>query len=113
MTPLNFQAGFTDQTLQAVFDDTPVTLRLRWNERFGFWSLGIYDRESLPIITGVKLVQNYPLLKNFSFDNFSGDIYCIRTYGEKVRPDIDSIGGDHLLVYATKEEIDEFVSANG
>lgn len=47
MTPLNFQAGFTDQTLQAVFDDTPVTLRLRWNERFGFWSLGIYDRESL------------------------------------------------------------------
>ncbi|MDF3793519.1 hypothetical protein P3S48_22845, partial [Enterobacter hormaechei] len=100
-------------TLQAVFDDTPVTLRLRWNERFGFWSLGIYDRESLPIITGVKLVQNYPLLKNFSFDNFSGDIYFIRTYGEKVRPDIDSIGGDHLLVYATKEEIDEFVSANG
>ncbi|WP_165592370.1 hypothetical protein [Enterobacter hormaechei] len=40
MTPLNFQAGFTDQTLQAVFDETPVTLRLRWNERFGFWSLG-------------------------------------------------------------------------
>lgn len=112
MTPINFQAGYTDQTIQAVFDNYPVSLRLRWNERFGFWSIGIYDRESSPIITGIKLVQNYPLLSKFKIDSFTGDLYFIRTYGEKSRPDIDSVGGDHILVYATKEEIDELISTN-
>ena len=75
--------------------------------------MGIYYSDSVPIITVVKLVQNYPLLKNFSLDNFTGDLYFIRTYSEKTRPDIDSIGGDHLLLYASKEEINEFISTNG
>lgn len=112
MISLNFIQGYTDQTLQAVFDATPVSLRARWNERFGFWSLGIYDRESVPIITGVKLIQDFPLLKRFNLDQFTGDLYFIRINGTKVRPDIESLGGDHILVYASEDEINELVSPN-
>lgn len=104
-TIINFVSGFPDQTLNAVLDTTPVTMRAKWNERFGFWSLSIYDRERETILAGVKLVQNFPLTSQYSLDEFTGELFFLRMSGTKDRPDFDSLGGDHVLAYFTKDEI--------
>jgi len=101
---ITFTAGFPDQTLTTVLDDFPVTMRAKWNERFGFWSLAIYDRDRNPILTSIKLVQNFPLIGQYSLSQFTGELIFIRMSGTKDRPDFDSLGGDHMLVYLTKEE---------
>ena len=102
---INFVPGYPDQTMTTVFDDFPVTLRAKWNERFGFWSLGIYDRDRNPILTGIKLVQNYPLVGKYNLSQFGGELIFIRMSGTKDRPDFDSLGGDHVLVYLAEEEL--------
>lgn len=101
---INFVSGFPDQTLTTVLDDFPATLRVKWNERFSFWSLGIYDRDRNPILTGIKLVQNYPLIGRYNLSQFSGEMIFLRMSGAKDRPDFESIGGDHVLVYLTEGE---------
>lgn len=92
--------------MTTVFDDFPVTLRAKWNERFGFWSLGIYDRDRNPILTGIKLVQDFPLISQCNLSQFTGELIFLRMSGTKDRPDFSSLGGDHVLVYLSKEELD-------
>ncbi|CAI2787775.1 Uncharacterised protein [Serratia ficaria] len=107
---LSFQPGLTTQTMQETFDGYPVTLKLKWNERFGFWSLGIFDRESNPILSGIKLVQNFPLMGDFHLTQFGGELLFLKVNGDKDRPDLESIGGDHILLYIEKDEVSELIS---
>ncbi|RYM52011.1 hypothetical protein BSQ97_14855 [Serratia proteamaculans] len=107
---LSFQSGLTTQTMQATFDGYPVTLKLKWNERFGFWSLGVFDRESNPILAGIKLVQDFPLIGGFHLTQFGGELLFLKVNGDKDRPDLESIGGDHILLYIEKDEVSELIS---
>ena len=42
---------------------TPFRFRFFWNTRAKFWSMSIYDREGNLLISGVRLVINYELLR--------------------------------------------------
>ena len=112
MITINFQSGFPDQTVDAAIGNQTYTLRAKWNQRFSFWSLSIYDRESLPIATGIRLVRDYPLTGHLSLSQFDGDFIFLRLYGNKDAPDFDSMGGDYVLVYVTNDEIDSVNAAS-
>lgn len=49
----------------------------KWNALNEFWVMDIYDSEEQPLILGIKIVPNYPLLDQYSVDGMpSGEIIC-------------------------------------
>jgi hypothetical protein len=113
MFELNFQPGFPSQSTDFTIGASTFTARVRWNERFLFWSLSLYNRDSALIIGGVRLVSTVPLLGSFKLDEFDGDFFFIPTTQERSDPSFDSIGGNYSLIYLTRSEINELVSTSG
>lgn len=106
MIYFSFQPGLPDQTLHATLDGQPVTIRLLWNERFKHWTMNLSDRQGAPIIAGVRLTRDYPLISRFNLSSLAGDFIFYRLSGSKVSADFDSIGYDYDLVYLSKDELD-------
>ncbi|WP_158782504.1 hypothetical protein [Pantoea sp. BAV 3049] len=113
MITINFQSGFPSQSVDIAIGNQTYTLRTKWNERFSFWSLSIFDRESTAIVTGIRMVRDYPLIGYLSLSQFDGDFVYLRAYGTKEEPDFDSMGTDFTLVYVTGDELDAAISENG
>lgn len=113
MITINFQSGYPSQSVDVAIDDQTYTLKTKWNERFSFWSFSIFDREASPIVTGIRLVRDYPLIGYLSLSQFDGDFIFLRTYGTKEAPDFDSMGTDFTLVYVTGDELDAAISTDG
>lgn len=92
-------AGQADQTLDVTLDDLPYTLRVLWNERFGYWSLSINEKDGDAILTNIKMVNNYPLLKRFKRLPMIGELYFIHRGGKTYRPTFDDIGTNTYGLY--------------
>lgn len=98
--------GEADQVIQEVLDGLPVLLRFKWNTRFSFWSLSIYDRQSVPILLGIKLVRDFPLLDALQLTDIQGDFTLVRLFGDWDAPAFDSLPEEAAVVYWTKDEIE-------
>lgn len=101
----DLESGLTDQTIHDTLDGVPVTLRIIWNERFKYWTMSIYDRQQAAIITGVKLVRDYPLISRFNLSQLAGDFIFYRVSGPDDEASFDSLGVDYELVYLSEVEI--------
>ena len=82
-----------DQTLDVAIADVPYTIRVLWNERFQYFSLSISEKGGDPILTNVKMVQNYPLVSIYRRLTFAGDLYFLHHAGKTYRPGYDDLGG--------------------
>lgn len=98
------EQGQTDQTIHETLDGVPVTVRLIWNERFGYWTMNLYDRQQTIIIAGVKLVRDYKLIGRYNLAALAGDFIFYRISGEKEEADVNSVGFDFQLVYLSEVE---------
>ena len=87
----------TDQTIDVVLSGEPYTLRILWNELFGYFSLSVLERAGDVIVENIKMVPNYPLIGRFKDIRLPvGDLYF---YNEQaiesgIRPSYFSIGTD-------------------
>lgn len=96
-------AGASDQTADIVLDERPFTIRVMWNERFGYWSLSVSERDGSTLITNVKMVNNYPLTGRFHLLELPGDLYFLHKAGKTYRPTFDDVGGEYGLFYYDEE----------
>ncbi len=81
-------------------------LRFDWNQRDGHWFLGIYDPNGTPIITGLKLVVNWPLLGARTEPlRPPGDFAVIDTMTPSIDPGFADLGVRHGLVYCEPGEL--------
>lgn len=94
--PLNAE---TDQWVDEVFDGVPVSMRIKWNDRFQFFTISIYNRQRTPFVEGVKLTRDYPLIHSFRLSGAPGELYCVRVYGDKEKPAFESFPEEFTLVY--------------
>lgn len=92
-------AGQADQTLDVTLDGNPYTLRILWNTRFEYFSLSISEKDGDTILTNIKMVNNYPLLKRFKRLPMDGDLYFIHRGGATYRPTFDDIGTNTYGLY--------------
>jgi uncharacterized secreted protein with C-terminal beta-propeller domain len=97
----------TDQIVGVVLSNNTYTLRVLWNERGGYFSLSVYEREGAVIVENVKMVKNYPLLGRFKDTRLPvGDLYFIDNKNKNDRPLYTSNGtGDYSLVYYEPDEV--------
>jgi len=94
-------ADTTDQLVDVVLSDNPYTLRILWNEKYGYFSLSIYARDGAVILENIKMVKNYPLISRFKNTLLPiGDLYFIDNKNKHSRALYESVGtGDYSLVY--------------
>ena len=95
----------TDQLIDVVLSDNPYTLRVLWNETFGYFSLSVFEREGAVIIENIKMVKNYPLIKRFKDTRLPiGELYFIDNKNKNMRALYTSIGtNDYSLMYFVPE----------
>ena len=104
MIIIPLRTGQTNQRMDISLDDFPVSMRVKWNERFKFWSLDINDRESTPILLNIRLVTNFPLIKKFALSQFEGELILVQMSGLPIDPDINALGNTHQLIYITADD---------
>lgn len=100
-------AGSADQTLDVTLDGVPYTLRVLWNERFGYWSLSIAYRDGDAILTNIKMVNNFPLVKRFQRLPMKGELFFVHRAGKIRRPTYDDVGGEYGLFYYDPETAED------
>jgi len=67
---------------QIELDGDIFILEFAWNALNEFWTMSIYNRDLIPLLHGVKIVPNYPLLAQYVFtDKPKGEIICHNIVG--------------------------------
>ncbi len=60
--------GVPYYTQRTKLDGRDYNLRFAWNQRAERWTLDILDEAAVPIVSGIKLVTNFPLLRSYQWD---------------------------------------------
>lgn len=104
------------QDISAIFtqlielENIIYTLTLTYNIRNKSWYLDIESQYNK--LYSVKLVTNYPLLKQYKahFDKLSGDLIILKTGNIGIEPIItyDNLGIYYNLLYLSAEEVKEW-----
>lgn len=89
------------QSLSVALSGRPYKLSLLWNELAQYWSITIQMLDGTVLLRNIKMVQNYPLLKNFVDDRLpNGELVFLNT--DTYRPDFESVGGNGALYFIEK-----------
>lgn len=92
---------------RTVLDGREYLLLFRWNQREGRWYLTISDQDGAPIVSGVKIVVNFPLITNRIVDarRPPGEIFATDTTGADIDPGLDDLGSRVVLIYIDAADI--------
>ena len=64
------------------------TLRARWNDRMGAWTLDIATREDESIVRSIRLAADYPLLNSEADGRLpNGELFAVQASGEPAQQD--------------------------
>lgn len=87
-------------------DGVEYGLRFTYNEKYDYWSFGLYDSENNPIIAMTKIVPNFPIFQFFSEIEIPDGIFgCLS--------DIEKVGRNAFtkktaeFVYIPNSELEE------
>jgi len=110
-----FQNLSSTFTQEIVLGDRVLNLTLSWNTRAEAWFLKYEDVNTGACICGVKLVENWLLLRQYKakIPNESGDFIVLRLNTDEEKITYDNLGVSFLLYYVTDEEGDEWENYYG
>lgn len=97
-----------DSMVRIILDNTLYWLHFSWNSR-GFWSMGIYDKDSTAVVEGIKLVPNFPLTLQYRRPQLPAGEFLVTVQDDRT----DTLGREDFknmkaaLVYVTAGELHE------
>jgi len=90
---------------QVDLDGAFYTLLFAWNHRAEAWFLSLSLSDGTPIMSGMKVVADTPLLHYCGHPSQPpGSIMAVDTSGAGERPGLDELGGRVLLMYQEASE---------
>lgn len=108
----------SDQKVSVELGGNPYVLRVVWNDRFGYFSLSLLEADETPILSGIKMVRDYPLIQRFHKELLPfGDLYFVREKGSADRAGYSDLGVNYGLYYyepdtvVTPEQVRQEVAA--
>ena len=102
--PFNQASNFKEQLL---LDGELFVLEFTWNALNEFWVMDIYTREEDPILLGIKIVPNYPLLSAYSMpEKPKGEIICQNVVSDTGEIERFDIGQKFELIYYSQNEFE-------
>ena len=94
-TPLLIPSGAAAYGSQRVnLDGRVYGLALNWNQTAGGWFFSLYDSEETPIMLGVRIVSNWPLLRWRKWDPRCppGELVALDETTDRSPPKLDDFG---------------------
>lgn len=97
---------------QVSLENINLNIELQWNERAsttggGSWFINFYTSEGEPIVTGIKLVPNYPLTQRYIDTRLpDGEFFCLRNTSTITDIGRNNLGTDFRLTYITAQELE-------
>jgi hypothetical protein len=75
-------------------DGRDYILHFAYNQRTDRWYLSLHDDENVPLIAGLKLVANWPLLRHYQWDERvpPGELTVADLTGDGTPPGLDDLG---------------------
>ncbi len=82
------------QSFKARLDGRDYLLSLAYNQREDRWYLSIADDEGNPIVSGIKVLANYPLLFRHRYNPAipPGDLFAVDTTSDGSPPGLSELG---------------------
>lgn len=100
-----------DFVVTVVLEGTSYRLHFAWNDRAGFWALGVRDGNNVAVIEGIKCVPNWPLLRQYHRPALPpGEFICVVTNKAQTIGRLDFVEGNAKLVYLTAAEVKQYGS---
>jgi hypothetical protein len=97
--------GYPHQTAQVQLGDTFV-VTWRWNARDGVWYFGLTDVDSVPIVSGVRVVLNVDLLGGVSDSRRpDGPVVVVDSAGRADEPGLLDLGKRVKVVFIPRAEL--------
>lgn len=98
-------------TMQIELDNIVYFLTFTWNALNEFWTMDIADSDQIPLIVGIKVVPNYPLLQAFTvFGKPPGEIICQNVVNAPDTISRYDIGQKFELVYYSEGELQSLLA---
>lgn len=87
-------AGVPYYSQKTNLEGREFVLRFSYNERIERWYLGIFDEEETPLLQGLKLLANVPLLRHYRHDPRlpPGELMALTTDGSGEPPTLNELG---------------------
>lgn len=87
-------------------DGIDYQLLYKYNDREGFWYFDLLDTEDNPIKTGIKIVSNWPFLRNLKqAPRPSGELLAVDTRQPPLDPEFDDLGFDVKMGYIEQDSL--------
>lgn len=96
--------GRFDAEIQIALDGVTYGMRFRYNTRMDAWFLDLSDEEGVPILSGRRIVVDWPLLERRSRAVPPGHLYAFDTTLRQQDPGRDDLGTRVLLLYIDESE---------
>lgn len=98
-------------------DETDYLLKFAWNQRESRWSVSFYTDRDEPILTGLKLLANWPLFESYRYiDGLPrGELIACDWTGDGTPPLLGELGEGKRcqLIYFSAEELKELEELEG
>ena len=96
-------ASFSEEV---ILEGLPYVFKFTYNDTNEFWSLGVYTRDEVAIVSGLKLVLDYDLFDQFPGRGLPpGSLFAVDTTDSRVKIDRTNILDIIKLLYYTEDEV--------
>lgn len=93
-------------SIECQLDGTLYSFTFRWNDRLSQWSFDLADAEDDPIVSGIAVVVDFPLMRRSVDARMPpGALFAVDTTGEGADPGETDLGRRVQLVYFTEAEL--------
>jgi len=91
---------------RTALDGRDYILSFDWVQRLGHWLFAISDQDGSPIVSGIVLVTNWPLLRGVTDARIPrGHLVLDDTTGRNEDPDFSGLGVRFKLLYFSSAEL--------
>lgn len=97
--------GTAHYDVRVELGEDEFVLTFRWNEREDSWAFDLATAEGEPLLSGIKVVLGWPLLRQLSDRRRpTGDFLAVDTEGTGVEAGLLDLGQRVLLTYSDDAE---------
>lgn len=98
--------GLARYTFQCELDKATYKFSLEWNDRDSGWYMSIADVNGVPLLSGRRIVLNYPLINVYRDTRLPlGNIMAFDSTGLDVEPGYADLGDRVYLAYTPFSEL--------
>lgn len=99
-----------DSLTRLVLNNKEYVFHFSYNYHGDFWTMGIYENYTTPIVTCIKVVPEYPLTHFLEIAELPEGIIFVETTLERIGRK-DFVDGNAQFVFVANDEFDAYVEA--